>query len=193
MGLAWGQRAQAETLSGTYLYSGTQTCQIKISAPLGEMVESATLGSAVLTATLGTVAYPEKKPGPAVVAVTTGSAITGVLTGQSVMHVTTLSSGNLTEEIGTATFNTSTGQMTMNRISVSGDAFLVEELGDVNLRRKVFNEGNTFSSTATTLTISGKVHDAVFGDVANGIARHVNLLRLDRRSGCVFRGALVRR
>lgn len=190
--LAWGQIAQAEELSGTYLYSGSEFCQIKVSAPLGTVVHSATLKTAVLTATLGTVAYPGNKTGPAVVAVTQGPAVTGAVTGSAVTDFQTLST-NLVEEIGTAVFNSSTGRMSMNRISIAGDSLAVKEIKGENLQRRVVtDETRTFSSTATTLTLDGKVYDAVFGDVAGGIARHVNYLRLDKGPGCVFRGTLVR-
>ena len=46
-------------------------------------------------------------------------------------------------------------------------------------------------NTAAGLTLDGVAHSAVYGNIVSGVARHVNIPRLDP-DGCAFRATLVR-
>jgi hypothetical protein len=195
--LAAPATAATPKLSGAYVYSGTSACQGKFTVTLGSAGVEFTLGSAGVEFTSGQVMYTPTQSGTGVRTVKTGSVVKTVRTDSVVSAFATQSNGSFTETIGTMTFNATTHNVAINYIDVGGDAMLMvlgTGSGGQAVTRKTKTKTSAFSNTDTTVAIAGLggvAFDAVYGNIASGIANHVNLLRKEG-TNCVTHGTLVR-
>lgn len=167
--------------TGTGLIS-TSTTQAVVSVDFGTQQTSTT--NVVADAQSSTVVTGGQTT-TGIIGVTSGTAVVGATTGPAVYTYSVSSGGAITEEIGTMSFAGS--NVTAKKTSVKGDAL---KKGATAVTKTTSTATKAFSRSAVTVTIGGVVYDAVYGNIVNNVARHVNLLRQEA-NGCAFRGTLV--
>jgi hypothetical protein len=106
-------------------------------------------------------------------------------------NVTMQRPGMLQEVLGTATFGTATGKAHIVGHMVSGDLLRILGQAGEAMRQQSLNVWWTYSNTASTFTLNGKLYRAVYTNVASGVAGGAYFQRLT--DNCVESGSAIRK